>query len=228
MAVELRDLGGSSVLSSKHADVGMARESARRRRYYSFSAFLLPICAFLVYRLASGRPIHGFPHIPWDKPFVFPVVLLFVLILSILLPYIAMGKSPHVLFRPEEIPVGLDDVVGAEIVKEEVIKSLNLFLAYKTFKERMGGNPRRAILFEGPPGTGKTYMAKAMAREAGVPFFLFPHRHSNHSFTVQRTARSEAISRFYAKPLVRMAAPLVLLRKSMQSVLRVTGWAVHR
>ncbi len=50
------------------------------------------------------------------------------------------------------------------------MKSLNLFLAYKTFHDRMGGNPRRAMLFEGPPGTGKTYLAKAMAREAGVPF----------------------------------------------------------
>ena len=36
----------------------------------------------------------------------------------------------------------------------------------------MGGTPRRAILFEGPPGTGKTYMAKAMAAEAGVPFLF--------------------------------------------------------
>ncbi|HZT64528.1 MAG TPA: AAA family ATPase, partial [Acidimicrobiales bacterium] len=36
----------------------------------------------------------------------------------------------------------------------------------------MGGSPRRAVLFEGPPGTGKTYMAKAMAAEAGVPFLF--------------------------------------------------------
>src|SRR5437763_13556292 len=36
----------------------------------------------------------------------------------------------------------------------------------------MGGTARRAILFEGPPGPGKTYRAKGMAREAGVPFLF--------------------------------------------------------
>nr|MDQ3353919.1 AAA family ATPase [Actinomycetota bacterium] len=77
-----------------------------------------------------------------------------------------------VLYRPSEIDISLDDVRGAGIVKEEVVRTLNLFLAYKTFRDRMGGTPRRAILFEGPPGTGKTYMAKAMAAEAGVPFLF--------------------------------------------------------
>ena len=61
---------------------------------------------------------------------------------------------------------------GIDTVRDEVVKTLNLFLAHKTFRSEMGGTPRCGVLFEGPPGTGKTYMAKAMAREAGVPFLF--------------------------------------------------------
>src|SRR5260370_40200184 len=71
--------------------------------------------------------------------------------------------------------IGLNDGVGCDVVREEVVRTLNLFLANDTVREQLGATPRRGVLFEGPPGTGKTHVAKAMAREAGVPvFFLLP------------------------------------------------------
>jgi ATP-dependent Zn protease len=81
-------------------------------------------------------------------------------------------RSPHIEYRPEQIDVRLSDVVGIDAVKSEVIRSINLFLSHKTFATEMGGTPRRGLLFEGLPGTGKTHTAKAMAAEAGVPFFF--------------------------------------------------------
>ena len=77
------------------------------------------------------------------------------------------GRSPHVVYRPEQIDVRLDDVKGLDPVTEDVRRSLDLFLAGRTFRREMGGTPRRGLLFEGPPGTGKTHLAKAMAAEAG-------------------------------------------------------------
>ncbi len=82
------------------------------------------------------------------------------------------GKSPHVIVHPEQVEVGLTDMKGLDAQVEEVVRTLDVFLGYATFRDELGGTPRRGILFEGPPGTGKTYLAKAMSKQAGVPFLF--------------------------------------------------------
>ncbi len=99
-------------------------------------------------------------------------ILMLVLILVLAVPLVGAGRSPHILYSPEDIEVGLDDVVGADVVVDEVRRTLEIFSYHKSFAALTGGAPRRGVLFEGPPGTGKTYMAKAIAKEAGVPFLF--------------------------------------------------------
>ncbi|MDQ1445115.1 MAG: cell division protease FtsH, partial [Acidimicrobiaceae bacterium] len=172
--MELESLNQSEVLHQSTADVAVSRERARQSRLRTLLFFLLPLAVWMLIRLTSGNPVHpGFPTISDDwRPLLPGFLLMGVLTASLIIPLLAAGRSPHVLYRPSEIDTSFADVRGAGVVVEEVVKTLNLFLAHKTFKERMGGTARRAILFEGPPGTGKTYMAKAMAREAGVPFLF--------------------------------------------------------
>ncbi len=172
--------GGLSVLAQAGAvggalaDVVATRERTRRRRLRRLALGLGVVCAWLWWRWLSGNPVgFGLPRLEGDAAIYAPSVLLMVLLGAVIgVPLLTAGRSPHVLYRPGDIDIGLDDVKGAGTVKEEVVRTLNLFLAHRTFADQMGGTPRRAILFEGPPGTGKTYMAKAMAREAGVPFLF--------------------------------------------------------
>jgi cell division protease FtsH len=170
---ELKMLGGTTVMQAA-ADVAASRERARRARVRKLIMVGALVVLWWCGRALAGNPVHiGPPHISSGLvPFLPGFALIALMCVAFLGPMLGMGRSPHVLYRPSEIDISLEDVKGAEVVVDEVVKTLNLFLSHKTFKERMGGTPRRAILFEGPPGTGKTYMAKAMAREAGVPFLF--------------------------------------------------------
>src|SRR3954453_11153772 len=169
---QLLDAAGSSVMSLSGADVGRNREEQRRRRLWRLATFTGLPAALLWWRIVVGHPMNFFqlPHI--DPMIAFIVAMIVILLLATVAPFLFFGRSPHVMYRPEQLDIHLADVVGIDIVKEEVVRSLNLFLAHKTFSGTMGGTPRRGLLFEGAPGTGKTYAAKAMAADAGVPFLF--------------------------------------------------------
>jgi ATP-dependent Zn protease len=200
---DLAEIGGSAVLAGG-LDVSRVREETRRRRLWRVALFMTPILAYLWYRILSGNLIRfGMPTLSSTQMQIFlPLGLIFVLCIVLVVPMVAMGKSPHIRYDATEITTSLDDVVGLDAVKDEVVKSLNLFLGYQTFRRVMGGNPRKGVLFEGPPGTGKTYMAKAMAREAGVPFLFV----SSTAFQSQYYGATGRKIRNYFKELRKAAA----------------------
>ncbi len=171
-------------------DVQAARERQRRKRLRRLMVVLTPLAVWLWVRLLSGNPVSpGWPHLAPEVTFwVFAFAAILVLGAIVMLPMISSGRSPETIFLPEQIEVGFDDVLGLGPVLGEVRHTLDVFLNHQQFRERMGGQPRRGILFEGPPGTGKTHTAKALAREAGVPF-LFVSSTAFQSMWYGATAR---------------------------------------
>ncbi len=163
---------GAGVLAVQRADVGRTRERQRQRRLRVVAALGGVVLAWMWHRvLTLGTPF-GFtlPEVDW---LILSPILFFVLLVLLLAGmHLGNGRSPHVVLRPEQIDVRLDDVVGIDVVKAEVVRALNLFLLHRTFADEMGGRPRRGLLFEGSPGTGKTHTAKALAAEAGVPILF--------------------------------------------------------
>ncbi len=154
------------------ADVAVQREANRRRRLRTMAMVLAVPTAYLWYRILTGDAFDFFA-LPSIDPLVLMPVLFFVALIALLAGQtVLVGRSPHTMYRPEQIDVRLADVVGIDTVRDEVVDNLNLFLSNRDLAENLGGSPRRGVLFEGPPGTGKTYTAKALAAEAGVPFLF--------------------------------------------------------
>ncbi|MDD3886990.1 MAG: AAA family ATPase, partial [Victivallaceae bacterium] len=80
------------------------------------------------------------------------------------------GKSRARMIQPDEINVKFDDIAGADEAKEEISEIVEYLKDPLRF-QLVGGQIPKGCLLVGEPGTGKTLMAKAVACEAGVPFF---------------------------------------------------------
>ncbi len=109
------------------------------------------------------------------------IVTMFLIVAQFAAMFWFLGKSRMYTIWPGAEGVSFDDYRGQPELLDQAKQIVKLLRGVKVFEDA-GGEPLNGLLHEGPPGTGKTWLAQAISTEAGVPFFFVDASSMNSMF----------------------------------------------
>lgn len=128
-----------------------------------------------------------------------------------------VGKSKARVYVENKTGVTFSDVAGIDEAKDELMEVVE-FLKNPQRYQRLGGKIPKGVLIVGAPGTGKTLLAKAVAGEAGVPFFSMSGSEFVEMFVGVGAAR---VRDLFAQAQVR--APCIIFIDELDAVGKARG-----
>ncbi len=131
------------------------------------------------------------------------------------------GQSKARLILGKKSSVGFDDVAGIEESKEELIEVVDFLKNPKKY-QKLGARIPKGVLIVGPPGSGKTLLARALAGEADVPFF---HTSGSEFEEMLVGAGASRVRDLFNK--ARKAAPCIVFIDEIDAVAKKRGTTLH-
>lgn len=166
----------------------------------------------------------GLGDLIWTGIFIAAIVLLFMLVKNMQSSggkILEFGQSKARLIFGKKVKTTFDDVAGIDDAKEELVEIVDFLKNPKKYFAA-GARIPKGVLLVGAPGTGKTLLAKAVAGEAGVPFF---HTSGSEFEEMLVGAGASRVRDLFKK--AKRATPCIIFVDEVDAIAKKRGTVLH-